>query len=433
MSRRQKTIRNEVEVEGVGLFSGTHTRLRLKPAAVDTGVTFIRTDLPEQPAVPANLDSLKQQPHRTSLTNGAARVEMAEHLLAALLGLQVDNVVAELEGPDLPNIDGSSQCYLEALAKAGLVEQDKTRITLSLSQPISVSQGAAALVALPNSDGLVITYTLDYGDPTIPAQTYSLKITPESFAREIAPARTFVPEFQVEEYKRLGLGKGASYDNVLVVGEDGVINNELRFPDEFARHKVLDLMGDLYLLNADLQAHIVAVRSGHALNAQLLRKLVREKDKQMHQDSTLKLEKLLEILPHRYPFLLLDRVIEMEEGKRAVGIKNVTFNEAFFQGHFPTRPIMPGVLQVEAMAQLAGVLLMSYQQDRNKLPMLMCIDKAKLRRPVVPGDQLVLEATVLNANRRGGHVRTRATVNEKLVAEAEMKFVLVDNDREKLP
>jgi UDP-3-O-[3-hydroxymyristoyl] N-acetylglucosamine deacetylase/3-hydroxyacyl-[acyl-carrier-protein] dehydratase len=301
-----------------------------------------------------------------------------------------------------------------------------------VTEPIVVSEDRATLIAVPAHSEYVLSYWLDYDHPQM-SQAFSIAAEGDALLSEVAPARTFCLEEEAEALKKEGIGKGANYQNVLVVGKTGVIDNRLRFPDEFARHKILDIVGDLLLVGARIRGHVIGHRSGHAHNFQLAKKMVSEMAKRNREEEDLSskyldIRQIQEILPHRYPMLLVDRVIEVDGERRAVGIKNVTINEEFFQGHFPGQPIMPGVLQIEAMAQLAGVLLLRRLKGTSKLAVLLSIDKVKLRRPVVPGDQLRLEAEAVKVKSRTGQVNTRALVEGVVAAEAQIKFMLVDRD-----
>jgi len=435
LRRSQRTIKNPVTLTGVGLHTGERATLNLLPAEADFGVEFARTDLSDKPRVRAIPDHIAQRQRRTTLEFGSAEVHTVEHLLAALSGLGIDNLRVEIDGPEIPGLDGSSQPFVDAIRDAGIQDLKPPRRVLKLDAPISIQNGDTTLIALPTaSDGLTIEYTLDYrnnGGAGVGPQYLSIEFSEETFTEKIAPARTFCLNTEVEQLRAAGLGKGANYQNTLVIDGGQVVENQLRFEDEFVRHKILDLIGDLFLLGADLHAHVCALRTGHHDNVELVRKLARLiHDREMkgliQRDTGLEIEEIMRILPHRYPFLLIDRVIEIEGHRRAVGVKNVSINEAFFQGHFPGQPIMPGVLQIEAMAQLAGVLLLRKLENTEKTAVLLSIDRVKLRKAVVPGDQLRLEAETLRLKARTGYALTRAKVNDRLVAEARMKFMLLD-------
>lgn len=435
-SKLQRTLKSPVEFKGIGLHSGAAAILRLMPAEEGNGITFVRKDLDGEPEVRASSANLRPRERRSCLKNGAAEVYTVEHLLAALYALKVDNVIVEINGEEVPGMDGSAQEFVAAIKAIGVVEQKAPRQVYQVTEPVYVREGDASLVALPGAGGLSVDYHLDYptsasnGDAT--RQTVSLKISAEAFERDIAPARTFVFEHEVEALRAAGLGKGANYQNTLVVSRDGgVKENVLRCEDELARHKILDLLGDLATIGADLDAHIIATRSGHSLNMKLVQQLLeemhgKEERGELLRETGLDIREVMNLLPHRYPFLLIDRVIELDGFKRAVAIKNVTINEPFFQGHWPGQPIMPGVLQLEAMAQLAGVLLLRKLENTGKLAVLWSIDKVKLRGAVVPGDQLRIEVETLRLKPSVGHVQARGKVAGKLVAEAQLKFTLVD-------
>ncbi len=407
--------------------------MELKPADVGSGLVFVRTDLPGHPEIPLSLGRIANQGRRTTLSAGDAEVHTVEHLFSCLAALGIDNLRVEISGSEMPGLDGSALPWLEVLKEAGVTEQDEERETLDFDRELVVDfpDEAVSLVAIPGGEGLRIDYTLDYQNPAIPLQRLSFTLTPESFEREIAPARTFCLESEARALREEGLGKGATTQNTLVVGADGrPLETELRFPDEYVRHKVLDLIGDLYLLGLEFNGRILAIRSGHRANVALARKLLEvhaEKRRQKRlREQSLDIREVMRILPHRFPFLMIDRVIELDGFKRAVGIKNVSINEPFFQGHWPGQPVMPGVLIVEAMAQLSGVLLLRKLEHTGKLAVLLSIDRVKLRRAVVPGDQLRVESIAENVKTRTGRVLCRATVEGKLAAQARIKFMLVD-------
>jgi len=370
---------------------------------------------------------------RTSIRNGTLAVETVEHCLAAIHGLGIDNIEIELRGGELPGGDGSCSFFVEALQRAGICEQDAQRRPLVIQDTIRVSDGDAELIAVPtNEDDLEILYDLDYGpDAAIPRQLFAIKLSPDTFCDEIAGSRTFLLEEEAKQFQAAGLGTHLTYADVLVIGPQGVIDNELRFPNECVRHKILDLIGDLYLAGRPLRGKIIARKSGHSLNQELVRKLLdaaerRERRSKLSSTAAIDAQQLYRILPHRYPFLLIDRVVEIQGDRSAIGIKNVSINEPFFQGHYPAQPIMPGVLIIEAMAQLSGILLSQKLEHAGKVAVLLSMDKVKFRKPVLPGDQLVLEAETLRVKARTGHVRCRATVDGHMVSQAEIKFMLVD-------
>jgi UDP-3-O-[3-hydroxymyristoyl] N-acetylglucosamine deacetylase/3-hydroxyacyl-[acyl-carrier-protein] dehydratase len=431
--RAQKTIAREVELSGVGLHTGAGVRLRLKPADPGAGILFRRVDLPDRPEVPATVGFLHERPRRSVLRSGPAEVETVEHLLASLAAFQVDNVVCELNGPEVPGMDGSSRAFAEAVREAGVKEQKESIQPYTVRDAVHVEADGWAIIALPREEGLRLSYTLEYDRPRTVRQSFTFDLDPDTFLKEIASARTFVTSEEVEHLRAQGLGQGASADNTLVIGPDAQADAQgLRFPDEYVRHKVLDLLGDLVLLGRPLHAHVVAHRTGHAANRALVERIAlelhrREELGQIRRPTGLDIQEIMRVLPHRYPMLLVDRVIEVEGFKRAVGIKNVTVNEPFFGGHYPGLPIMPAVLTLEALAQLAGILLLRKLDYAGKVAVFLGMDKVRLRHAVLPGDQLRLVVETLHLGRRGGKVRARATVRDSLVAEAEMKFMLVDS------
>jgi UDP-3-O-[3-hydroxymyristoyl] N-acetylglucosamine deacetylase/3-hydroxyacyl-[acyl-carrier-protein] dehydratase len=437
VSRRQRTISLEAEIEGHGLFTGQTVHLRLKPAPPNTGLIFTRVDLGPTATVPATIQSVARRFQRTTLASGDVCIETTEHLLATLAGLGIDNLFAELSGPELPAGDGSAADYVRLLRQAGIVEQDADRPTLRIMEPVTVQENDAVITALPGpEDELALTYDLDYGpNGAVPSQVFHLKVTPDTFVSDLAATRTFILESEVSDLRRRGYGALATYEDLLVIGLEGPIGNTYRFPDEPARHKMLDLVGDLFLMNCDVRGRIVAMRSGHSLNHRLVRRLLEQAAGlgtvlRGSIRQAMDINQIMAVLPHRYPFLLVDRVIELEEDTRAVGIKNVTINEAFFQGHYPGTPIMPGVLIVEAMAQLAGVLLLRRLTASDQVAVLLSMDKVKLRKSVHPGDQLRLEAEVLRSKARTAQVVTRAWVGDQMAAEAKIRFMLVPAQQE---
>lgn len=436
----QKTIKNEINLTGVGIHTGNQVKVKFLPAPVNNGITFVRVDLPQRPSIAANINNIidvLQRPRRTSIGSGDAEIQTIEHLMAALCGLGIDNLIIEADGEELPGLDGSAKPFFEALKGAGLEEQNAPKKFLRIQQPVWIEDNGTSLVILPD-EHFRLSYTLNYNHPKIGTQYANFIVTPEVFEREIAPSRTFCLQAETDELRKEGLGKGANYKNTLVVGEKGVISNRLRFDNEFVRHKISDLIGDLYLLGANIKGHAIAVRSGHPLNIKLLRRLKIQEERSragaisstqtapLNFNFPLDINDIQRILPHRYPFLLIDRILELEEDKRAVGIKNVTINDEFFLGHFPGRPVMPGVLIIEAMAQVVGVLMLSKPGNHGKLAYFMSLDNAKFRKTVVPGDQLRLEVEIIKLKSKTGQARAQALVEGKVVAEADLMFSLVE-------
>jgi UDP-3-O-[3-hydroxymyristoyl] N-acetylglucosamine deacetylase/3-hydroxyacyl-[acyl-carrier-protein] dehydratase len=438
---QQRTIQRSTTVEGLGLFMSERAVVRFKPAPPNHGIVFVRTDITdggEPVRIPALVSNVTKRARRTALRKGAASVETTEHCMSAVAGLGIDNLIIEITGPELPGLDGSSQQYVNALNDAGIVEQDAPRRTLVITEPITVTDGDMMLAALPpDKPRMQVIYDLDYGPKAaIPKQLYAFNSDNGDYVQNIAPARTFVLEAEAAALKQAGMGTHLTADDVLVIGPSGPLGrNGYRFDDEPVRHKILDVIGDLALVGCPIHGRIVAYKSGHSLNHQLARRLVKMMQAQrrgtmLAGEGLLDIRRIHRILPHRYPMLLIDRVLEVDGDRRAVGVKNVTINELFFQGHYPGTPIMPGVLIVEAMAQLSGVLLSQKLEHTGKLAVLLSMDKVKLRRPVTPGDQLVIEAETVRVKSRTGHTRCRAFVGQHLAAEAQIKFMLVDAEQE---
>jgi UDP-3-O-[3-hydroxymyristoyl] N-acetylglucosamine deacetylase / 3-hydroxyacyl-[acyl-carrier-protein] dehydratase len=460
---QQRTIKNPVTLRGIGLHTGNMTTMTFRPAPEDFGVRFRRIDLGGEPEIPANVDFVVDIARGTTIAIGDARVHTVEHVMAALVGLQVDNVLIDLDNNEPPVMDGSAKPFVDALLQAGFEKQNAPKDYLIIDQTVHYSneEKGVDIVALPTDDYRV-TVMVDYHNPALGSQHTGLFNLEKEFITDFAPCRTFCFLHEVEMLHSAGLIKGGNLDNAVVIvdrdlsdeevkrvsaklgitgsvilsAHGGVVNNRtLRFPNEPARHKLLDLMGDLALIGVPLKAQILAARPGHASNiefARKIRKLYQQKklvSKFQHERKegvVFDINAIQKILPHRYPFLLIDKIIEFKIDEKVVGVKNVTANEPFFVGHFPGQPVMPGVLILEAMAQTGGILLLNgVPNPGDVLVYFMSINNAKFRKPVVPGDQLVLELELSSRKSKICQMTGKAYVDGGLVAEAEMMASIV--------
>ena len=440
MHERQKTIAREATFSGIGLHTGNLTTITFKPAPPDSGITFYRVDLPDKPAVKADIDHVVDVSRGTTIGLNGVKVHTVEHVLAAIAGLGLDNLNIEVDANETPVGDGSALQYMQTLKRAGIVEQDEERHFIKITQPVYYKTDDVTLSVLP-ADELRTTMTIAYDHVAVGTQYASYTITPETFEREIAPARTFCFLRDVKMLQDQGLIRGGSLENAVVIGDDSILNDDLRFPDEFVRHKILDLLGDMYLLGRPVKGHVIGVKSGHAMHVNFSRQIKRsllngnapKKDRPAEppapgSEPALDVNMIMKVLPHRYPFLLVDRILTLEPYERVIGIKNVTVNEPFFQGHWPSMPVMPGVLIIETMAQVASVLIFGDQNSEypGSLAFFLGIDRVKFRRMVVPGDQLVVEAHMIHLRRNACRVKAVAKIDGSPAAEAEMLFGLMD-------
>ena len=441
---KQRTILRAVSLSGNALHTGEPVTLTMKPAPAGHGIVFKRMDIAGQPELKPRVDLITDLVRATTVQSGHAKISTVEHVLSALHGCGIDNVLVEMNAGEPPIMDGSAKPFVNLILEAEPVEQDAERQYFVLDQPVSVTRGNSSMIALP-ADGLKISCT-SADDRGIHTQHLSLTIDPDTYITQLAAARTFTVFEDIEELIRLGKIKGGSLDCAIVIKGDKIISKEpLRFKDEFVRHKILDIIGDLMLLGVPLKAHIIATRPGHAINAELTKALFARMEelrsgakkkpaarpKQvLATETSLDVRRLLDTLPHRYPFVMIDRVVEFVGEDELVAIKNVTINEPYFAGHFPGNPVMPGVLQLEAMAQAAGVLLLRRGSAEGKVALFMSADKVKFRKAVRPGDQLVVNAKLSRI--RGNKLATAevsCSVNGLVVSSSELMFTLVDEDQ----
>jgi len=440
---KQRTLAREVSVQGTGLHTGESVTLTMKPAPVGHGIVFKRVDLSGQPEIKPRVDMITDLVRNTAITSGHAKINQVEHVLSALHGCGIDNVTIEINATEPPVLDGSAKPFVNMIIQGEPVEQDKEREYFVLDEAVSVTDGNRSIIALP-CDTLRISCT-SADDRGIHTQHLSIDIDPDTYMTQIAAARTFTVYEDIEHLVKLGKIKGGSLDCAVVIKGDKILSKEpLRFPDEFVRHKILDIIGDIMLLGMPLKAHIIATRPGHAINSQLTKKLtekLEEKKKApkkkprpstvLPTETSLDIRRVLDTLPHRYPFVMVDRVVEFIGQEELVAIKNVTINEPYFAGHFPGEPVMPGVLQIEAMAQAAGILMLRKISSEGKRAFFMSCDKVKFRKAVRPGDQLVINAKLTKSRgNKIGVAECNCTVDGMLVSSAELMFAVMDEGDE---
>lgn len=459
----QRTIGNQTSCVGVGLHTGVESKITFKPANDNFGIRFKRMDVEGCPEIRADIDHVVDISRGTTIEENGVKIHTVEHALAACVGLGLDNVLIELTEKEPPVMDGSSKDFVEALTKAGIVKQDSPRNYLHIDEAVGYTDAERGVdIHIMPSDQFRITFMIDYESQTLGTQFTTLDQLEKKFATEIAPARTFCFLSEVETLKEEGLIKGGNLDNAVVIvdkdidqneaatlkklfgikkeislGANGTLNGKpLRFKNEPVRHKALDLIGDLALLGMPIQGHVIASKSGHAANVELVKrikkvyekKIIQQKyQKRSSKDFMFDINAILNLLPHRYPFVLVDRIIDITPGEKLTAIKNVTINEPFFHGHFPNQPVMPGVLVLEAMAQAGALLcLNSIDNPMKKNMFFSALSDSKFRHMIIPGDQLRLEMTLAKFRLGTALLIGKAYVGDKLVAEANLKATVVD-------
>jgi len=438
----QQTLNRSAGFSGIGLHSGNRVNMTILPAPANSGVRFRRVDLEGKPEIEAHVENVGETTRSTTLAKGNVKIHTVEHVLAALAGYGIDNAVVELDANEPPIADGSSREFCKIIQDAGVAPLAEKREPYSPGEPIELQMGETMMTLFPD-DAFKITCTSADKQGRF-TQLFSTEITPKTWEKELAHARTFCFYEEIEFLIKNGLIKGGSLENAIVIRDDAVLTAEpLRYPEEFVRHKMLDIVGDLSLLGRPIRGHLIAVKPSHAANCELVRQIVAQIQKPLRAAQTfappppkvaapvplvaeggaMDVEQIMKLLPHRPPFLMVDRVLKIE-GAKIVGVKNVTMNEAYFQGHFPGHPIMPGVLQLEAMAQVAGILLLQQVEARNQVAYFMSAEDVKWRKPVVPGDTLFIEAELTKARGKIGKAKGVCKVGGEIVSEAGVTFML---------
>ena len=449
---QQQTISRPATYSGIGLHSGGRVNMTFLPAPPGAGIRFRRVDLEGKPEVEARVENVAETNRSTSLARGNVKIHTVEHVLATFAGCGIDNAVVELDANEPPIADGSSREYCKMIESAGIESQPERREPYTITEPIELQMGETEMAVFPGEGFKVSCTSADkQGRFT---QFYSVEVSPKTWERDLAHARTFCFFEEIEFLIKNGLIKGGSLENAVVVRDDAVLTTEpLRYADEFVRHKILDILGDLSLIGRPLRGHLIAVKPSHTANCELARLISAQMRKPLmaaqtfapppaparapktmdaatradyvQDGATLDTVQVMRILPHRYPFLMVDKVTKIE-GNKITAIKNVSVNEPYFQGHFPEHPIMPGVMQLEAMAQVAGILTLKQVENFGKLAYFMSAESVKWRKPVRPGDTLVIEVEMTKSRGKIGKAKGACLVNGEIVSEAEVTFMIVD-------
>jgi UDP-3-O-[3-hydroxymyristoyl] N-acetylglucosamine deacetylase/3-hydroxyacyl-[acyl-carrier-protein] dehydratase len=452
---QQQTLREPANFEGVGLHSGNPVRMSFLPAPANAGIRFRRVDLEGSPEVEARVENVSDTTRSTTLSKGNIKIHTVEHLLATFAGFGLDNVIVELDANEPPVADGSARAYCKMVEAAGIARLAEKRAPYRVLAPIDLELADSTMCVFPH-DRLKITCTSADKRGRF-TQFFSLEISPETWQRELAHARTFCFYEEIEFLIKNGLIKGGSLENAVVIRDDAVLTTEpLRYPEEFVRHKMLDILGDLALVGRPVVGHIIAIKPSHAANCELARQIVDQMRRPLvaaqtfsppppltrtpsatgpaalsesaaDGDGALDIGQIVQIIPHRFPFLMVDRIIKIE-GNRVIGVKNVSINEPYFAGHFPNHPIMPGVLQLEAIAQVAGILMLRQTEYIGKLAYFMSAESVKWRKPVRPGDSVVIDVVLTKMRGKIGRAKGVCSVNDELVSEAEVTFMVVDRE-----
>ena len=433
----QHTLAGPSTLAGTSLHTGEKVTLTMKPAPANHGIKFRRIDLEDQPFLDAHVDHVQTVERATTIAVGSVKVHTVEHVISALTGMGVDNALIEMDANEPPIGDGSAAPYVECIKQAGIAQQDDYRQIFEIREPIHYESKTGSLITIVPSKTFRISCT-QVGPDGRMTQYYSTEITPETYEKEIAPARTFVFYEDVKPLLDKGLIKGGSLESAIVIREDDTVMSKeaMRFKEEFARHKILDIIGDLMLSGKRIMGHVIAVKPGHGPNTEMarvltqhyrqMRKMVPEPVNIPSYEGVLDNVEVQKVLPHRYPFLMVDRVVKFEGETKCTGLKQVTINEPYFEGHFPGHPVMPGVLQVEAMAQVASIVLLRQPEHQGKIGYFMSANAIKFRKPVMPGDTLLIEGEILKARRSIASAKCRCLVNGEVVSEGELKFALID-------